>query len=379
MRILQVNKLYTPWIGGIETVIQDLAEGLRQFSDVDCEVLVCRDRGRSTKSVVNGVPVTRVGSLGMLLSTPVAPGFPSRLREMAASFDIVHVHVPFPLAMLCDWRAIRKLGVRLVIHYHSDIVRPMQRVLLRGLSALERRFMESADRIIPDSEGLLQNSVTLAPYREKCRAIPPSIDLSKIRPRSPSGVATARSRYGLASSDRVVLFAGRLVYYKGVQYLIEAVGGCDVQLLIAGDGPLRPSLEKQIRELNLVGKVRILGRVTDAELSDLYSVADMFVLPSAESSEAFGIVQLEAMAHGLPVINTNLPTGVPFVSLDGVTGLTVPPANVAALREAIRSILLDDKLRNKFAENARQRVLLFSRTAVLNQIRSIYDDLLANK
>jgi rhamnosyl/mannosyltransferase len=379
VRILQVNKLYTPWIGGVETVVQDIAEGMKQFPDVHCEVLVCRNRGRSTKSLVNDVPVTRVGSLGMLLSSPVAPLFPLRLRQMASAFDVVHVHVPFPLAMLCDWRAIRKLGAKLVIHYHSDIVRPVQRALFDRIRGLERTFLESADRIIPDSEGLLENSRTLAPYRDKCRVVPPSIDLSKIRGLSTAEIGAARSRYGLGSSDRIVLFAGRLVYYKGLQYLVEAVRDLEVKLLIAGEGPLRPALERQIAGLNIAGKVRILGRVTDAELGELYSLAHVFVLPSTEPSEAFGIVQLEAMAHGLPVVNTNLPTGVPSVSLHGVTGLTVPPADTAALRDAIHCMVSDEDLRNEFAVKARQRVVLFSRDAVLSRIRSIYDDVVANR
>jgi rhamnosyl/mannosyltransferase len=243
------------------------------------------------------------------------------------------------------------------------------------MSGAERRFMESADRIIVTSEGLLQNSRTLAPYRDKCEVVPLSIDLSKIRNLPAAEVAGARLRYGLESGDRLILFAGRLVYYKGLQYLVEAVRDLDVRLFIAGEGPLRPVLEKQIRELDLAAKVRILGRVSDADLEELYCLADLFVLPSTEPSEAFGIVQLEAMAHGLPVVNTNLPSGVPSVSRHEETGLTVPPANSAALRDAIAAILTDESLKKRFSANARERVVLFSRPAVLSRIRAIYDEL----
>lgn len=379
VRILHVNKLYTPWIGGIETVVQDIAEGLIQFSDMDCEVLVCRVRGRSTKSLVNGVWVTRVASMGRFLSAPVAPGFPRQLQQMAPEFDVIHIHVPFPLAMLCNWRDIRNHGARLVIHYHSDIVRPVQRMLVDRLRGFERRFMESADRIIVTSEGLLRNSRTLESYRDKCQVVPLSIDLTKFRTLSAPEIATARLRFDLDSRERLVLFAGRLVYYKGLQYLVEAVRDLDVKLFIAGEGPLRYSLEKQIWKLKLAGKVRILGRVTNTDLEDLYSIADLFVLPSTEPSEAFGIVQLEAMAHGLPVVNTNVASGVPSVSVHNLTGMTVPPADSVALREAIATILADDHLRNKFSADARQRVLQFSRPAVLKQIRAIYNEVVTNK
>ena len=377
LRVLQVNKLYAPWIGGIETTVQEIAEGLQRLPDVQCEVLVCRDRGRGNISLVNGVTVTRVASLGRVLSMPVSPTFPMQLQTIASGFDIVHVHTPFPLAMLCDWDAIKSQGVRLVVHHHSDIVRPVQRALLSYAVSLERKFLQAADRIVVPSQGLLENSRTLAGYRTKCRVVPLSVDLDKVRRLSKAEIAQARQRYGVRSEEHVVLFAGRLVYYKGVQYLIDAVRDLDLKLLIVGDGPLRPALEKQIEEANLSGKVRILGRVPDSELAELYSLSDVFVLPSTEPSEAFGLVQLDAMAYGLPVINTDLPSGVPSVSLHGQTGLTVAPADAVAMREAIATILSDENLRARFSANARQRVLNFSAPMVLGQIRSLYEELVS--
>lgn len=376
VRVLQVNKLYAPWIGGVEAVVQDIAEALRDLPDFACEVLVCRDRGRMVQDTVNGVRVTRVGSLGRLLSMPMAPGFPSKLRSLAADFDLVHVHVPFPLAMFCDWKKVKASGARLVIHYHSDIVRPLQKRILSYFAGMEREFFEAAGAILVTSEGLMRNSQTLAPYLHKCRVVPLSIDLDGITPPSPEDLLSTRKQYGLSEKEQLVLFAGRLVYYKGLEYLIEAVRGLDVRLLIAGDGPLRPSLESQINNAGLDEKVRILGRVTDTELSALYSMSDVFVLPSTESSEAFGLVQLEAMARGLPVINTNLPTGVPSVSLDGETGITVAPRDVNSLRDAIAAVISNPLLRARFSENARQRVQLFSRSSVIQQIRLTYEELI---
>ena len=376
MRVLQVNKLYSPWIGGIETVVQDIAEGLLPSADVHCEVLVCRDRGPSLQSLVNGVPVTRVGSLGRFLSMPAAPGFPRQLAKMAVEFDMVHVHTPFPLPMFCDWHALKRRGVRLIVHHHSDIVRPVQRALLSPLASLERRFLESADKIIVTSDGLLKHSRTLGPYRDKCQVVPLSINLdNQIQP-SEQDIQTARQRFAIADTTRTVLFAGRLVYYKGISYLIDAVRDLDLTLLVAGEGPLRPAIEKQVQGLGLSHKVRILGRVTDTELAALYSLASIFVLPSTEPSEAFGIVQLEAMARGLPVINTDIPSGVPSVSLHGLSGLTVSPADASALRDAIARLLADDDLRARFSANAKRRVQEFSRPAVLSKICSIYEELL---
>ncbi len=375
MRILQVNKFYAPWIGGIETTVQEIAEGLQQFPNMQCEVLVCRDRGRKSMSLVNGVPVTRVGSLGRVLGMPVSPTFPAQLQAIASEFDIVHVHTPFPLVMFCDWEAIKAHGTRLVIHHHSDIVRPIQRALLHYLDGVERRFLNAADRIVVTSHGLLDNSRTLADYRDKCEVVPLPVDLNKVKRLCAAEIMQARQCHGISEREHVVLFAGRLVYYKGLQYLIEAVRALDLKVLIVGDGPLRPVLERQIEELNLQGKVEILGRVSDDELAKLYAISDVFVLPSTEPSEAFGLVQLDAMAYGLPVINTDLPSGVPTVSIHGETGLTVPPGNAAALREAIATVLSDERLRARFSCNAKKRVLDFSRPAVMDKLCSLYEEI----
>lgn len=372
MRILQVNKLYAPWIGGVETVVQNIAEGLRDVADFECEVLVCRDRGITEQATVNGVRVTRVGSLGRFLSMPVSPGFPACVKRQAADFDVVHVHVPFPLAMFCDWKAIKARGTRLVIHHHSDIVRPLQQKILSYFAGFERRFFEAADIVLVTSEGLLQNSKTLVPYLHKCRVVPLSIDLSQVKKPSYADRLNTRKRYGLGEDEQVVLFAGRLVYYKGLEYLIEAVRELNVKLLIAGDGPLRPSLESRISDSGTASKIQILGRVSDDELAVLYSASDVFVLPSIASSEAFGLVQLEAMARGLPVINTSLPTGVPSVSLDGETGITVPPRDAQSLRNAISRIVFDSQLKKQFSENAMRRVHFFSRTTVIAELQAVY-------
>jgi rhamnosyl/mannosyltransferase len=308
---------------------------------------------------------------------PVAPTFPIELQTIAAGFDIVHVHTPFPLAVFCNWEAVKERGVRLVVHHHSDIVRPLQQRLHSYLGRLERRFLTAADRIVVTSRGLLENSRTLAHYREKCQIVPLSIDLRKIRKLAQAEIAHVRQHYGIGEREHAVLFAGRLVYYKGIQYLIDAVRDLDLKLLIAGEGPLRPVLEKQVEEKGLKSKVRILGRVTDSELASLYSISDLFVLPSTEPSEAFGLVQLDAMAYGLPVINTDLPSGVPSVSVHGETGFTVPPGDTAALRAAVATMLSDERLRSQFSENARRRVLNFSRPAVLGQLCSIYEELIS--
>src|SRR5260370_20833403 len=118
----------------------------------------------------------------------------------------------------------------------------------------------------------------------------------------------------------------------------------DATLLLVGDGPLRHSLERAARDLGVASKVELLGEMQPREIVPYYHASDIFVLPSIARSEAFGIVQLEAMACGKPVVNTNLASGVPFASLDGVTGITVEPADADAAAGAINRLLRDPSL-----------------------------------
>ena len=131
--------------------------------------------------------------------------------------------------------------------------------------------------------------------------------------------------------------------------------GC--ALFLAGEGVLEPQLRQEAQELGVADRVFFLGRLSDSDLRAAFRDCDLFVLPSVANSEAFGIVQLEAMVYGKPVINTALPTGVPLVSLDGETGLTVPPGDENALADAIRTLAEDDDRREAYGAAAQRRVL----------------------
>ena len=145
------------------------------------------------------------------------------------------------------------------------------------------------------------------------------------------------------------------MYYKGFTYLIDAMRNVNGRLLLTGNGPLRTELASQAEQAGIADRVVFLGSVSDEELMDLYQAVDIFALPSIARSEAFGIVQIEAMAAGKPVVNTSLDSGVPFVSLDGVTGITVPPADSASLAGALQKLLEDEDLRRRYGAAARQR------------------------
>jgi rhamnosyl/mannosyltransferase len=342
LKVLHVGKFYPPHMGGMETHVELLARSTRAEADV--EVVVSNDGPHTVRESVAGIPVTRIGVKLSLASASFGPGMAKAIR--AADADVVHFHHPNPPAVL-SYLAARPHGA-LVVTYHSDIVR--QRVLGPLISPLLHHFLGRADAIIASSPQYAATSAMLRRHADRVRVIPFGIDAGELSTVDPAEVRRVRERYG----PRIVLAAGRLVYYKGFEYLVRAMTGVDAHLLIAGEGPLRAALESTAAEAGVADRVTLLGRVPD--LRPLYHAASVFAFPSIARSEAFGIVQMEAMACGLPVVNTALDSGVPFVSPHGETGLTVPPEDAAALAAALRTLLADDALRARMGAAGRARV-----------------------
>lgn len=348
-KILHINKLYHPHIGGVETVVQNLCEQMVDRSQV--EVLVCGSQGRMSREVINGISVTRAGSMGNWLSMPISLSYPFVFRGMAPRFDLIHFHHPFPLGELSALAF--DPGLKMVLTWYSAIVR--QKFLSRLYRPFLSRLLDRVDAIIliyPDAD---RGTPLLERHHDKCHVIPIGIEARNydLTEDVRKEVDRVRQQYG----DNLVLFVGRLVYYKGLQHLIAAMPSIEGKLLVAGDGPLRQSLRGQAACLGVGDRVRFLGRLSDRQLKVAFHACDVFVLPSTHPSEAFGIVQLEAMVCGKPVVNTRLPTGVPYVSLERVTGLTVEPGNPEALARAVNTLLHDGELRRIYGENGRQRVL----------------------
>lgn len=344
LRVLHVGKFYPPYMGGIETHLQNLCNELKDL--VDLKVLVSNSNTQTIEETVEGVSVTRVGTRATLSAAPISPGLVSRIRREAA--DIVHLHHPNPVAVM----AYLLSGHRgtLVITYHSDIVRQ------KKLGAIFQPFLERAlawsDAIIATSPNYLETSTVLQAHRERCEVLPYGIPVEQFTHRDEPAIARLRERFG----SRVVITVGRLIYYKGFDVLVRAMKDVDGTLLVIGDGPLRAELEALSQSLGIGDRVHFLGEIHNRDVAAYYHASDVFALASVARSEAFGIVQLEAMACGLPVVNTSLDSGVPFVSLDGLTGLTVPPGDSDALSRALTTLLDDSDLRARMGEAARRRV-----------------------
>jgi rhamnosyl/mannosyltransferase len=228
--------------------------------------------------------------------------------------------------------------------------------------------------IIVGSTAYIETSAVLSERRELCRVIPFGIRADAFEHPDAARVAQLRRRYG----ERVVLGVGRLIYYKGFEHLVRAMADVRATALIAGDGPLAGALAGEAAQLGVSDRVVLLGRVDDAELKACYHACDVFALPSVERSEAFGIVQLEAMACGRPVVNTWLDSAVPHVSIDGLTGLTVPPGDPKALAAALSALLDDPARRAAMGAAARQRVREeFSAELMARRTLEVYREVVA--
>jgi len=370
LRILEVNKAYYPHVGGIETLVQQYSQELGEINSVSVKTLVCREgRGGTIREKLNGVDLTRAGSLGTYFSCPLSLSFIRLFRKMAKKADVVHIHVPFPLADAA--LLLSGYNGRVVVSWHSDVVN--QKKLLLFYKPFMRYLLKRADCIITATQGHIDGSDYLPEFREKCRVVPYGITPQDYLGIERKSVLTERLNEKKAVK---VFFTGRLVYYKGVDVLLKAfrrVKGCE--LFLAGTGVLENQLKEYVKAKGLSDKVHFLGFLPDEELKQAFADCDIFVLPSTVKSEAFGIVQLEAMVYGKPVINTSLASGVPYVSIDGESGITVPPSNEKALAAAMNTLAQDEKLREKYGRNAAERVQeQFSEEKVIGKLYKVLSE-----
>jgi rhamnosyl/mannosyltransferase len=258
--------------------------------------------------------------------------------------------------------------------YHSDIVR--QKALLALYEPVLRRVLDRVDLVIASSPDMVRHSPYLSRVADKCRVVPFGIHVERYDDTPEVERRAAELRAG--HSRPIVLFVGRLIYYKGADVLVRAMAHVDADLVVIGKGPLEPELRRLAEEGGIAGRVTFLPPQPDAELVAWYHAADVFCLPSVARSEAFGLVQLEAHASGLPVVSTRLTTSVPFVNQDGVTGLTVTPGDVQALAEALEALVADEGLRRRLGEQARERALRdFTTERMVRDTVRVYEELVA--
>jgi rhamnosyl/mannosyltransferase len=393
MRVLHLGKYYPPVTGGVETVTHQLAEGMTRLgvpSDVLCfnpngvtaeEAWMCQGGGRPQDALAQGsrdYTVFRAAAPVVVASTPLSPAFARLLTKLAPAYDILHVHCPNPMATL----ALRLANPRakVVLHWHSDVIR--QKYFNKYYRLLLGDWLAArTDAVIGATPAHVEDSEYAPAFRGKARVIPFCLDPEPFAPERVDQVALARLRERFARK-KAVFSLGRLISYKGFDVLMEAARMLPEGwvVLIGGTGPLEGELRRQIVSLKLTDKVVPLGKVPQEELSACYHFCRVFCLPSVTRAEMYGMVQLEAMACGRPVVSTRIPgSGVPWVNEHGVTGLTVPPSDPAALAEAILAIDRDQARWEAMAASgllaSRER---FAPGVMLSAVGELYEELLAD-
>jgi rhamnosyl/mannosyltransferase len=376
LRVAMVNKYYPPHLGGIEFHLRDLAEGLVEHAGAEVRALVCNGENARVEDEINGVDVVRLPRAAEFSSTPISWGFSGELRAETwrkPPPDVVHFHHPYPWGELSWLRA--KPDIPTVVTYHSDIVR--QKVAGAAYRPFLERFLDRADLIIASSPNMIEHSPVLSARADKCRHVDFGLNVQRIAddPEAPARAAQLREDHG---GRKIVLFVGRLVYYKGADVLVRAMRGIEADLVMIGSGPLEAELRDMAAASGMGDRVTFLPPVDACELHAWYHAADVFALPSVARSEAFGLVQIEAHAASTPVVSTNLTTGVPYANLDGVTGLTVPVDDVEAFSEALRTLLADDELRARLGAQAKQRALSdFTIPRMVDNTLAVYREAIA--
>jgi rhamnosyl/mannosyltransferase len=376
MRVLHFGRFYNDNFGGLERHVANLLEGLS--GSIHVANIVANERWDLDVVELPRYKVYKAPSLGLVASMPVCPTMPSLIRslEKAGHFDLYHLHFPDPMSHLA--LAALPGDRRVVISWHSDIVR--QQGLLRLYRPFLNRIIDRASAIIAATPRHFSASTQLASSRhpDRFRVVPYGLDYTPyLAPELDAEAARIRAAH---DDRRIVFTVGRHVYYKGFEYLIRAMRNVadDVLLLLGGTGPLTEQYRRLTDELGLAARVRLLGRVPDDALPAHYRAAEVFCMPSVEPSEAFGLVQLEAMACARPVVGCELHNGATYVNQDGVTGLVVPPRDAPALAGALNTLLGDRRLAQRLGEAGRKRALTeFSLQKMWSGTLEVYREVLA--
>lgn len=335
----------------------------------DVLVVACSENGNSNHHE-GRLRVVRAKSWGTVASLPISPRYIlSAIREMDG--QIIHAHHPNPLASIALFIAsiAGKDISRTIVHWHSDVVK--QRGALILYRPLMNWMLRKAKVIVVTSDRYLIGSLQLRSFRDKAVVVPIGTG-SLADDVDPVIVSRIRDRY---AGKKIVFSLGRHIYYKGFECLIDSAQKLDgAVILIGGAGPDTESYQRRIDQLGLHERVILLGTVPQAELPSYYSAADVFCLPSTEKSEAYGVVQLEAMSVGTPVVSTDIEgSGVSWVNAHGVSGLVCRPHDKQSLALAIAQLLEDEALRMSLGRGARSRFeSLFTREAMADRMEAIY-------
>lgn len=348
MKVIHVFKTYFPDThGGIEECIRQLCLHTSRYSVNNVVLTLSRTVNNREVSSRQECELVRLPVSLDVASTPMSGSLFRQYKSCIQDADLIHYHFPWPFADLLH--VTHRIKTPYVLSYHSDIVK--QDTLKHVYAPLMKLFLRGANAITVSSPNYLESSVDLAPFKAQCRIMPLGIDENSYPEVSTSTLDHWRQRVG----NEFFLFVGVLRYYKGLQFLVDAVSGTTHRLIIAGRGPLEGKLQDQVRALGLESQVIFTGFLSDEDKVALYRLCRAFVFPSHLRSEAYGISLVEAAMYGRPMISCEIGTGTTYINQHNLTGLVVPPQDPVSLRQAMNTLAGDAGLSSAMGAAARKR------------------------
>jgi rhamnosyl/mannosyltransferase len=369
MKILQLGKFY-PIQGGVEKVMYDLVDGLSKRS-IHCDMLCASSTNKTQIIPLNYCcKIICMATFAKVFNTMISPLMILKLWRIKKNYDIIHIHHPDPMAALVFLMSAYK-GI-VILHWHGDIFK--QKLMLKLFLPLQKWLINRANIIVGTTPIYVQCSPFLQKVQQKTICIPIGIDKVSL---GKDTINEIRKNY----VDKKIIFSlGRLVEYKGFGYLIEAAKYLtdEYVILIGGEGKLKEELFFKIKKDELQNKVKLLGHIPSTDLPSYYTACDLFCLSSIWKTEAFGIVQIEAMSCGKPIVATNIKgSGVSWVNMHNVTGINVVTANSKELADAIIYLLSNPIRYEKFSNAALKRYNeLFRKEIMINKCIDLYKSLL---
>jgi len=376
MRILHIGKYYPPDQGGMERHVCDLAT--EQVANGHQVHVLCYHGSPGiprTRESDNGIEITRLHVRAKISFAPLAPGFARELHLLCQEFHphVIHVHLPNPAVL---FTMFFPANIPLVVHWHADVggngsTNRFVRMAYPAYALFERAMLRRANAIIATSLPYLEYSPHLRNFRDKCTVIPLGI-----RPKNYSYQAGIDVPQTSGSPSSMVFSLGRFTFYKGFEYLVRAAQQLpQTNFVIAGEGETLPAIRKLVHELGLEHQVLLPGAISHDHMVRLMNDCTLFCLSSIDRGEAFGIVLLEAMLFGKPLISTDIPgSGTGWVNQHEQTGLVVPPMDAPALAKAIQRILKNPELATQYGQAAKRRFdTTFDLSVTMNAVYSVYE------
>jgi len=336
---------------------------------------------KDSVDTLDNIKIYRYGTILKIASANLTSGI--LYKPLSHEMDIAHAQYNTPYSDYSALRYAKKKNIPFVVTYHNDAPESGG-IFIRNWAnkiynkTLLKNVLSGADAIIATSNSYVNESMFLGDYKEKIEVIPNGINLNEFE--NNLSKSECRKKLDLPQDKKIILFFGNIVVYKGPYILLKAISTIkdfikDFELVFAGRGEMQEELIKMAKNLGVEKNIRFSGYVEE-HLKPLYfKSADIFCLPSINLAEAFGIVNLEAMACGVPIVSTKL-GGIPDVVESGKNGLLAEPGDEKSLADALIYLLENEDTAKKMGNYGKQKVQDYSWEKIAEQTEEVYKKLL---